>query len=107
MMSSVLYKIDRNVPLPKMLDRSGRDLSTRTATVMALRPGESFFLPKTTKQKGAATAKELAASVSYVKKKHPERKYIIRTVTENRQSGARIWRKNDGQSQSKLKWNVR
>ena len=102
-MSSVLYKIDRNVPVPETVTRFGRDLSTRTATVMALKPGESFFLPKTSKQKGAATAKELHASISYVRKKHPERHYIVRSVTENRQSGARIWRKTDAKSQ--LKWN--
>ena len=102
-MSDNLYKIDKNVPFPETIERHGRGVSTRTATVMALKPGESFFLPKSTKQKGAATARELQSSVNYVRKTYPERKYLIRTVTENRQQGARIWRR----AETNLKWNKR
>ena len=89
---SNLYYIDRDVPMPS-LTRIGRGPSDTTATITALRVGESFFVPKMVKQRRAsATAKQLSSSATHVRKKHPERRFAVRTVTENRQAGARVWR---------------
>ncbi len=88
------YKIETNIPLPTVsAGPNGRNRSATTNTVEMLRVGESFFIPKLSRQrKASATAKQVSGAVSYVRKKYPERRYSVRTVTENRQHGARCWR---------------
>lgn len=89
---SNLYHIDRNIPVP-VTTRLGRGPGATTATITALRVGESFFVPKMVKQRRAsATAKQLSSSAGHVRSKYPERRFAVRTVTENRQQGARVWR---------------
>lgn len=87
------YKIDKNVPVPAAAGGSGRGPSAASSTIEMLRPGESFFMPKLSKQKKAsATAKQLSSSASNIRKKFPDRRFTVRTVKENRQEGARCWR---------------
>ncbi len=88
------YKIDNNIPVPSAGGAGkGRGTNATTNTVAMLRVGESFFIPKLSKQcRPSATAKQVSSAVGYVRKKHPERRYAVRTVTENRQQGARCWR---------------
>ena len=85
------YKIDKNVPVPQ--ERMGRGPSAVTNTIAMLRIGESFFVPKLTKQRKASqTSKQVSNNVTNVRKKYPTRKFTVRTVKERGQSGARCWR---------------
>ena len=85
------YPIDKNVPVPE--SNVGRGTSTITNTITMLRIGESFFVPKLTKQRKASlTSKQISNNVTNVRKKYPQRKFAVRTVKERGQSGARCWR---------------
>lgn len=87
------YKIDKNIPVPASAGGNGRGPGATTSTIEMLHPGESFFVPKLTKQRsGSATAKQLSSAATHVRKKHPDRRFTVRTVKENRQEGARLWR---------------
>lgn len=91
-MSGNFYKIDKNIPVPCSV-RNGRGPGATTSTIEMLRPGESFFVPKMVRQrKASATAKQLSSSATHVRKKYPDRRFAVRTVKENRQEGARLWR---------------
>lgn len=89
-----LFKIDDNVSLPSA-GRGGIIRSARTETIIALKPGQSFFVAKDKACKGSDIAKQLSSNYGSVRKTYPDRRYAVRTVTENGKEGARIWRLAD------------
>ena len=89
-----LSQIDNNVQLPTA-GRNGVARSARTETILALKPGQSFFVPKDRACKASEIAKQLSSNYGSVRKNFPNRRYAVRTIKENGQEGARIWRLPD------------
>ena len=91
---ATLFQIDNDVELPSA-GRSGGLRSARTETIFALKPGQSFFVAKDKACKASDISKQLSTNYGYVRKSHPNRRFAVRTVTENGKEGARIWRLAD------------
>lgn len=91
---TALYKIDNNVSIPEQ-GRGGGIRNIRSATILALKPGQSFFVPKEKACKASEISKMIQSNVTSIKKSHPNRVYTIRTVTENGREGSRCWRLAD------------
>jgi len=89
-----LYRIDNDVELP-LAGRSGGSRSARTETILALKPGQSFFVAKDKACKASEIAKQLSSNYGSIRKNYPNRRFAVRTVTENGKEGARIWRLTD------------
>jgi hypothetical protein len=89
-----LFKIDDNVELPSV-GRFGSIRSARTETILALKPGQSFFVAKDKACKASDVAKQLSSNYGSIRKNHPNRRFAVRSVTENGKEGARIWRLPD------------
>jgi len=91
-----LFKIDNNVSIPSITAGGSRGMGPRTSTIMALKPGQSFFVAKERGTcKASEVAKILSSSYGHIKKKFPNRNFCVRTVEENGKEGARIWRLAD------------
>ena len=56
-----LYRIDSDVELPTA-GRSGGSRSARTETILALKPGQSFFVAKDKACKASEVAKQLSSN---------------------------------------------
>lgn len=91
---TALYKIENNVSIPEQ-GRGGGIRNERSATILALKPGQSFFVPKNKACKASEISKLLQSNVTSVKKNFPNRVYTIRTITDNGREGARCWRLAD------------
>lgn len=74
------YKIDPNIPVPKIAQGGGRPKKYPFAAMIV---GDSFFAPTVNRQALATAARRFAI--------HGE-KFLIRTATENEVRGSRIWR---------------
>jgi len=89
-----IFKIDNNIEIPSV-GRSGSVRSARTETIIALKPGQSFFVAKDKACKASDIAKQLSSNYGSVRKNYPNRRFAVRTVTESGKEGARIWRLPD------------
>lgn len=76
--------IETDIPAPAPRQRG----SERVEKIAELEPGEARFFPD-------ITSANLSGSASNVKRKHPERVFVVRKATKLGVAGARIWRLDD------------
>lgn len=82
------YQISGDVPIPKVI-RGGRNGSKYPFDQLGV--GQSFFVPDSEGGKHGA-ARTMGSAVSVANKHAGEKRFVVRAVTENGTSGARVWR---------------
>lgn len=89
--ASTGYEIADSVPVPPVSGR-GRGAGGSKYPFAALEIGQSFFVPDSEGGKHGA-ARTMGSAVSIANKRYDgQRKFIVRAVSENGTTGARVWR---------------